>query len=31
MEPEPAMVGMFALFHVIYGAVLGTAVVSLPL
>jgi len=25
------MVGMFALFHVIYGAVLGTAVVSLPL
>ena len=31
MEPEPAMVGMFALFHVIYGAVLGIAVVSLPL
>jgi len=31
MEPESAMVGMFALFHVIYGLVLGAAVVSLPL
>jgi len=31
MEPEPAMVGMFALFHVIYGVVLGAAVVYLPL
>jgi len=31
MEPKPAMVGMFALFHVIYGLVLGAVVTYLPL
>lgn len=31
MEPEPAMIGMFALFHLVYGVVLGTGVAYLPL
>jgi len=31
MEPEPKMVGMFALFHIVYGLVLGASVVYLPL
>jgi hypothetical protein len=31
LEPERAMVGMFALFHLVYAVVLGASVVSLPL
>jgi hypothetical protein len=31
MEPEPAMVGMFALFHLVYALVLGASSVYLPL
>lgn len=31
MEPEPAMVGMFTLFHLVYGAVLGGSIAYLPL
>jgi len=31
MEPEPKMVGMFTLFHLVYGLVLGASVVYLPL
>ena len=31
MEPEPAIVGMFAFFHIVYGAVLGASVASIPL
>jgi len=30
MDPEPAMVGMFALFHLVYGAVLGASIALLP-
>ncbi|MBX0325515.1 hypothetical protein EGH21_21045 [Halomicroarcula sp. F13] len=31
MEPEPAMVGMFTLFHLVYGIVLGAMVTYVPL
>ena len=31
MEPEPAMMGMFALFHAVYGVSLGVGVALLPL
>jgi len=31
MEPEPGMVGMFALFHIVYGLVLGAMVTYVPL
>lgn len=31
MEPEPAMVGMFAMFHLVYALVLGASAVYLPL
>ncbi|WP_026190213.1 hypothetical protein [Halomicrobium katesii] len=31
MEPEPGMVGMFALFHFVYGLVLGAMMTYVPL
>lgn len=31
MEPEPQMVGMFALFHLVYGVVLAAMVTYVPL
>jgi len=30
MEPEPAMVGLFTLFHIVYGTVLGASIAYLP-
>lgn len=31
MEPKPTMVGLFALFHIVYGLVLGGSIAFIPL